>query len=128
MPSEARRWDASVIQARRPVLIPVQKSWQHSTSPAGQYFQFSPVPGIRWPVSAAHLAAFARRIGCRSSGRSRELPDELIARRIGPEEPNDAFDALRAGKGARSVLIPDWPVGGCGLREPAPGTKLVVGG
>jgi len=35
------------------------------------------------------------------------LLDELITRRIGLEELNDAFDALRAGKGARSVLILD---------------------
>ena len=35
------------------------------------------------------------------------LLDELITRRIGLEELNDAFDALRAGKGARSVLVLD---------------------
>jgi L-alanine-DL-glutamate epimerase-like enolase superfamily enzyme len=33
------------------------------------------------------------------------LLDELITRRIGLEELNDAFDALRAGEGARSVLV-----------------------
>jgi Zn-dependent alcohol dehydrogenase len=33
------------------------------------------------------------------------LLDELITRRIGLDELNDAFDALRAGKGARSVLV-----------------------
>jgi Zn-dependent alcohol dehydrogenase len=33
------------------------------------------------------------------------LLDELITRRIGLEELNDAFDALRMGKGARSVLV-----------------------
>jgi len=35
------------------------------------------------------------------------LLDELITRRIGLAELNDAFGALRAGKGARSVLVPD---------------------
>jgi len=35
------------------------------------------------------------------------LLDELITRRIGMAELNDAFGALRAGKGARSVLVPD---------------------
>jgi Zn-dependent alcohol dehydrogenase len=35
------------------------------------------------------------------------LLDELITRRIGLEELNDAFGALRAGKGARSVLVLD---------------------
>src|SRR5262249_41327339 len=35
------------------------------------------------------------------------LLEELTPRRIGLEELNDAFDALRAGKGARSVLILD---------------------
>jgi Zn-dependent alcohol dehydrogenase len=33
------------------------------------------------------------------------LLDELITARIGLDELNDAFDALRAGKGARSVLV-----------------------
>jgi S-(hydroxymethyl)glutathione dehydrogenase/alcohol dehydrogenase len=33
------------------------------------------------------------------------LLDELITRRIGLAELNDAFDALRAGNGARSVLV-----------------------
>jgi S-(hydroxymethyl)glutathione dehydrogenase / alcohol dehydrogenase len=33
------------------------------------------------------------------------LLDELITRRIGLEELNEAFDALRAGEGARSVLV-----------------------
>jgi S-(hydroxymethyl)glutathione dehydrogenase/alcohol dehydrogenase len=33
------------------------------------------------------------------------LLDELIPRRIGLEELNNAFDALRAGEGARSVLV-----------------------
>jgi Zn-dependent alcohol dehydrogenase len=33
------------------------------------------------------------------------LLDELITRRIGLDELNDAFDALRGGKGARSVLV-----------------------
>jgi Zn-dependent alcohol dehydrogenase len=32
---------------------------------------------------------------------------ELITRRIGLHELNDAFDALRAGRGARSVLVLD---------------------
>jgi Zn-dependent alcohol dehydrogenase len=35
------------------------------------------------------------------------LLDELITRRIGLADLNDAFDALRAGKGARSVLVFD---------------------
>jgi Zn-dependent alcohol dehydrogenase len=35
------------------------------------------------------------------------LLDEFITRRIGLEELNDAFDALRAGKGTRSVLVLD---------------------
>lgn len=35
------------------------------------------------------------------------LLDELITRRIGPGELNDAFDALRAGQGALSVLVLD---------------------
>jgi S-(hydroxymethyl)glutathione dehydrogenase / alcohol dehydrogenase len=35
------------------------------------------------------------------------LLDELITRHIGLAELNDAFDALRAGKGARSVLVLD---------------------
>ena len=35
------------------------------------------------------------------------LLDELITRRIGLEELNDAFDALRAGRGTRSVLVLD---------------------
>jgi S-(hydroxymethyl)glutathione dehydrogenase/alcohol dehydrogenase len=35
------------------------------------------------------------------------LLDELITRSIGLEELNDAFDALRAGKGTRSVLVLD---------------------
>jgi hypothetical protein len=35
------------------------------------------------------------------------LLDELITRRIGLDELNDAFDALRGGKGARSVLVLD---------------------
>jgi S-(hydroxymethyl)glutathione dehydrogenase / alcohol dehydrogenase len=35
------------------------------------------------------------------------LLDELITRRIGLHELNDAFDALRAGQGARSVLVLD---------------------
>jgi len=35
------------------------------------------------------------------------LLDELITRRIGLHELNDAFDALRAGRGARSVLVLD---------------------
>jgi len=35
------------------------------------------------------------------------LLDELITRRIGLEELNGAFDALRAGEGARSVLVLD---------------------
>ena len=33
--------------------------------------------------------------------------DELISRRIGLHELNDAFDALRRGEGARSVLVFD---------------------
>jgi S-(hydroxymethyl)glutathione dehydrogenase / alcohol dehydrogenase len=33
------------------------------------------------------------------------LLDELITRRIGLDELNDAFDALRGGKGARSILV-----------------------
>jgi S-(hydroxymethyl)glutathione dehydrogenase/alcohol dehydrogenase len=33
------------------------------------------------------------------------LLDALITRRIGLAELNDAFGALRAGKGARSVLV-----------------------
>jgi S-(hydroxymethyl)glutathione dehydrogenase / alcohol dehydrogenase len=35
------------------------------------------------------------------------LLDELITRRIGLDELNGAFDALRAGRGARSVLVLD---------------------
>jgi len=35
------------------------------------------------------------------------LLDELITRRIGLEDLNDAFDALRTGQGARSVLVLD---------------------
>jgi Zn-dependent alcohol dehydrogenase len=35
------------------------------------------------------------------------LLDELINRRIGLHELNDAFDALRAGRGARRVLVID---------------------
>jgi Zn-dependent alcohol dehydrogenase len=35
------------------------------------------------------------------------LLDELITRRIGLEELNDAVHALRAGQGARSVLVLD---------------------
>ena len=35
------------------------------------------------------------------------LLDELITCRIGLDELNDAFDALRGGKGARSVLVLD---------------------
>jgi len=43
----------------------------------------------------------------KTSSKRGQLLDELITRRIGLGELNDAFDALRSGEGARSVLVLD---------------------